>query len=232
MDFSRRSYKKELLDGEDLPFDAIERNMYELEIINQRLGGHRISIQGFRELGGDRQSLTICEIGCGGGDNLVAIHRYCLAKNINIRMIGIDINPDCIAVAKKKLLTTEARFISSDYKLVHFDREKPDIVFASLFCHHFTDEELRSVLAWMKENARLGLFINDLHRSPLAYYSIRCLTRFFSRSWLVKHDAPLSVLRGFRRKEWKQILEAAGISSYSIRWMWAFRWLVTIKTLA
>jgi 2-polyprenyl-3-methyl-5-hydroxy-6-metoxy-1,4-benzoquinol methylase len=229
MDFSRRSYKKELLDGDNIPFADIERNMLELEVINKHLGGHRISLQGFGKLAGQRSSLSICEIGCGGGDNLLAISKKYSHQNMGIKMIGIDINPDCISVARKKFPGKDARFIVSDYKEVQFDQHKPDIIFASLFCHHFTDAELQFVLQWMNTNAGLGFFINDLHRSPLAYYSIRMLTSIFSRSYLVKNDAPLSVLRGFRKKEWKELLEGAGIFRYSIKWKWAFRWLIVIR---
>jgi hypothetical protein len=45
---------------------------------------------------------------------------------------------------------------------------------------------------------------------------------------MVKFDAPLSVLRGFSRREWIEILEEAGIKTYSIKWKWAFRWQVII----
>jgi 2-polyprenyl-3-methyl-5-hydroxy-6-metoxy-1,4-benzoquinol methylase len=229
MDFSRRSYKKELLDEPNVPADAIARNMEELEIINRKLGGHRVSLKGFEKLANGKNSITICEIGCGGGDNLKAIVERFSGKNLQIKVIGIDINPDCIAIAREKFSSPAARFIISDYQLVKFENPKPDIIFASLFCHHFTNQELHNLLLWMKENSGLGFFINDLHRSPFAYYSIRLLTSAFSRSYLVKNDAPLSVLRGFIKKDWQGLLDAADIGNYTIQWMWAFRWLIISK---
>src|ERR1700685_68370 len=99
MDFSIRSYKKELLDRDDIPFDAIKKNMEELEFINKYLGGHLITLNGFKKLLNDKKEITVCEIGCGGGDNLVAIYKWCKKKNIKVKFIGIDINPDCIAFA-------------------------------------------------------------------------------------------------------------------------------------
>ncbi len=75
MNFANRSYEKELLDRVDIPFDAIERNMHELEIINGSLGGHAITIAGLQQLVKNKSSITICEIGCGGGDNLKAIEK-------------------------------------------------------------------------------------------------------------------------------------------------------------
>jgi 2-polyprenyl-3-methyl-5-hydroxy-6-metoxy-1,4-benzoquinol methylase len=226
MDFLSRSYEKELLDRTDIPFDAIDRNMYELDVINTWLGGHAISVAGLKKLIGNRREMTICEIGCGGGDNLIALRRYCQRRGIKVRFTGIDINPHCIAVARKKLTGAEASFLTSDYLLAHLGDEKPDVVYSSLFCHHFTDQELVTMLRWMRDHCRIGFFINDLHRHPLAYHSIRLLTTLFSRSWLVKNDAPLSVLRGFRRAEWKSLLQQAAITDYSLSWKWAFRWLI------
>jgi 2-polyprenyl-3-methyl-5-hydroxy-6-metoxy-1,4-benzoquinol methylase len=229
MDFSRRSYNKELLDAPGIPFEDISQNMIELDLINRYLGGHRITLSGFKALAGECKELTICEIGCGGGDNLLAIKKFAEKKNIRIRLIGIDINAHCIDIARKKFEGTESKFLVSDYQLIHFGDEKPDIVFSSLFCHHFTEPELKNVFDWMRSNAGIGFFINDLHRHPLAYHSIKLLTRAFSKSYLVKNDAPLSVLRGFSGREWKELMEQSSISRYLLSWKWAFRWLLVVR---
>jgi len=218
-----------LLDRKDLPFEAIERNMQELDIINTYLGGHAITLSGFRRLLNGKKEISICEIGCGGGDNLVAIRRSCASKNIHLRITGIDINPDCIRVAREKFQDPGIQLLTSDFRDVEFGNQMPDIIFASLFCHHFTHEELLTVFQWMHRNSGLGWFINDLHRHPIAYHAIRLLTTFFSRSYLVKNDAPLSVLRGFRRKELEKLLAASGFVGYTLEWKWAFRWLMIIK---
>jgi 2-polyprenyl-3-methyl-5-hydroxy-6-metoxy-1,4-benzoquinol methylase len=236
-DFSQRSYQKELLDGDDIPFEDIKRNMQELEFINKYLGGHKITIDGLKYLLQNnnqttRQSnqLTITEIGCGGGDNLKAIHHWCQKKNINVKFIGIDINKDCIAYAKENCKGLNTEFIVSDYKEVKFE-QNPGIIFSSLFCHHFTNEQLVEQLKWMKENTTTGFFINDLHRHPLAYYSIKVLTHLFSKSYLVKNDAPFSVMRGFKRTEIISLINLSTCKPINIKWKWAFRWLIIAPNL-
>jgi hypothetical protein len=82
------------------------------------------------------------------------------------------------------------------------------------------------MLHWMRNNCVKGFFINDLERNWIAYYSIKLLTAIFSRSHLVKNDAPLSVARGFKKKEWHSIFQQANFTSYSIQWKWAFRYLI------
>jgi 2-polyprenyl-3-methyl-5-hydroxy-6-metoxy-1,4-benzoquinol methylase len=228
--FAKRSYEKELLDQDGIPYADIERNMRELDLINSWLGGHRITILGLKALLGGRRRVRICELGCGGGDNLRVLRRYCRRHGVGTEMIGIDINPHCVAVARDNWQGGNAEWIQSDYRQVVFDRRKPDIIFSSLFCHHFTEAELVSMLRWMEKNSTTGWYVNDLHRHPLAYHSIRWLTKWWSRSYLVKNDAPLSVLRGFTRDEWKNILDQAGIDEYQLKWKWAFRWLLYRST--
>jgi len=46
---------------------------------------------------------------------------------------------------------------------------------------------------------------------------------------LVKNDAPLSVLRGFSRRELEILLIKADIKNYKISWKWAFRWLILVE---
>jgi 2-polyprenyl-3-methyl-5-hydroxy-6-metoxy-1,4-benzoquinol methylase len=228
--FKKRSVKKELLDGDNIPFAAIKRNMQELDFINRKLGGHDITLDGIVALIKDRphfnKHLHIMEIGCGGGDNLRAIKEWAIHIKLPVRLIGIDINEECIAYASSQERNADIQFVYSDYRLTQL-QTKPDIVFSSLFCHHFTDEELVEQLKWMQQHCSTGFFINDLHRHPAAYYSIKTLTTLFSKSYLVKNDAPLSVLRGFKRKDWERLFARAEIENYTCTWRWAYRWLVT-----
>lgn len=226
MNLAKRSYQKELLDADNIPFEDIAQTMRELNSINTLLGGHAITLNGFKQLAKDKKELTVCEIGCGGGDNLVAIVQYCQKNEIQIRCIGIDYNSECIAFAKQnKHLKDLTTFICSDYAKVNFDNP-PDIIFSSLFCHHFTDEQLVLQLKWMHTHARLGFFINDLQRHWLAYNLIHFLTQAFSKSYLVKNDASLSVARGFKKWEWQALFSKAGVTNYQIAWKWAFRYLI------
>ena len=230
MNLQHRSYQAELLDQDNLSFKDLLQNMKELEFINSWLGGHHITTHGFRKLLAGKpvnRTVTVCEIGCGGGDNLAAIARWADRHHIPVHYTGIDIKPACIRIASKKnILQQRSQWISSDYRHVVFET-RPDIIFSSLFCHHFTEPALITQLQWMQANCGTGFFINDLHRHPLAYSSIRMLTRLLPCSYLLKNDAPLSVARGFKRHEWKHILEQAGISSFQLSWQWAFRYLIT-----
>jgi 2-polyprenyl-3-methyl-5-hydroxy-6-metoxy-1,4-benzoquinol methylase len=187
-----------------------------------------MSICGLKELVGSSRELTICEIGCGGGDNISALYKWCKGKGLKVNFIGVDLKAECVDYAIERSDVPGTTWIVSDYRNVVFP-VKPHIIFSSLFCHHFTEEQLVEQLHWMKENSVKGYFINDLQRHWLAYHSIKWLTKIFSKSYLVKNDAPLSVARGFKKEEWKHLFRRSEIENYTIRWKWAFRYLVVYK---
>ena len=58
------------------------------------------------------------------------------------------------------------------------------------------------------------------------------LTTLFSRSVLVKNDAPISVRKGFSKSELKNLLMKTNLQKYEIHRKWAFRWLVTVSKLS
>lgn len=218
----------ELLDNPEIPFSDIARNMDELEWINRYLGGHAISLSGLQallpaELG---RPVLIVEIGSGGGDNLAAIHRWARKHAVSVQLVGIDLNPNCVAYAKERY--PDFHFIQGSYEQLPVELH-PDILFSSLFAHHFTADEMIEQLRWMQARARIGFFINDLHRHWVAAKSIGLLTHLFSKSYLVKHDAPLSVRRGWIRTDWKWLLQSAQIKQAFIQWKWAFRWLIVVN---
>lgn len=228
--FKERSTQKELLDGDNIPFSDIARNMKELDIINTKLGGHAVTIEGVKQILSQHyikgMKIKIVEIGCGGGDNLRVIGKWASENKMPVDLCGVDINPECIQYAREIPGNEGIKFIASEYSKMIF-AERPAIVFSSLFCHHFTQPQLVYMMKWMQRTCTLGFFINDLHRHRLAYHSIKALTRSFSKSYLVRNDAPISVLRGFKRKEIETIMQDAGLKNYTVKWKWAFRWLVT-----
>ena len=228
IDLRYRSYKKELLDNDDIPFADIRVNMRELNTVNTWLGGHAITINAFKKIVSERKKIHVCEIGCGDGNNLYQLYKWCKKNKITFSCTGIDIKQECIETAKQDYAIENATWLVQDYKIVEFSH-KPDIIFSSLFCHHFTEEELIFQLQWMQQNSLFGFFINDLQRNRFAYHSIKIITKLFSSSYLVKNDAPLSVARGFHKNEWIELMLQSGIKNYSIEWKWAFRYLIIFK---
>lgn len=235
--FRKRSSRKEIMDDLDGAGPDWQQALRELKVINKLLGGNSLTIKGIahflQQPGREEhkpQRLHIADIGCGGGDMLLVIARWGRRHKLRLRLLGVDANPHIIEYARKNTAGyPEIEYLRADIFSEDFKAREFDVVCCTLFTHHFTDEQLVRLLSSLHRQVRLGVVINDLHRHPLAYYSIKAITRLVSRSHMVKHDAPVSVLRAFSRKDWEHILQRAGISHFSLRWRWAFRWMLLLE---
>ncbi len=230
INFSRRHPGPEFLDQIDLPDKNLFRNYAELHTINKLLGGYRITLKGLSKFHLLGKNLSVLDAGCGGGDTLKAVVDWARKKKINCQLTGIDLNNTAIQYARENCKDfPEIEFIHDDIFHHLLNDNKYDVIMSCLFMHHLSDDQIVRLLYLMNESTNMGFVINDLQRHPIAYQSIKFLTRCFSKSYLVKHDAPLSVLRGFSADEWKQLFSKASITSVKISWEWAFRYLVVYK---
>lgn len=220
-----RSEEFEIMDDLSISGPVIAQTLKELNTINKRLGGNQISITAFKKLTRSSDKLVLADLGCGGGDIMAEMAKWAKKNNKGASFVGIDANPHIVEYAEENTqqypaITYQSLNIFSDeFKAMQFD-----IIHCCLFVHHFSTQELISLFKQFKKQARKGVIINDLHRHPLAYWSILLLTSLFSKSKMVKNDASISVARGFKKSELIEILNGAGIKSYRLSWKWAFRW--------
>lgn len=209
--------------------EVVRQTLREIEYINKTLGGNEVTLKGLHQLLKNRKGrYTIADLGCGGGEMLAAIHKWGTKRGFDFYLAGFDANPNITAYASGTIDHPNINFITENVASADFHKKQFDIITATLFLHHLSSAQLSALLGQWLQQVKIGIVINDLHRHPLAYHSISLLTKLFSRSPMVKYDAPLSVLRGFSRKEWLEILDNAGIRKYKLHWRWAFRWQLVI----
>ena len=227
-DFSVRSTEEEMMDDFTLGYEIINPIMDELEVVNTLLGGYSVFFNAFKKLKLN-QNFSISDWGCGGGDSLRVLAIWTRKHNLRLNFIGVDATASAIDYARLKALSyPEISFIHADVLSQDLTSEQFDVVISSLFTHHFQDESWIEIIKKMLLCAKHAVVVNDLHRHWFAYYSIGLLTQVFSNSVMVKHDSKLSVLRGFKKKELIHLLSKAGISNYTLKWKWAFRWQLII----
>ncbi len=226
--FEKRAYEEELMDDLSSGGAVIHQTLRELETINKWLGGNQVTINGLERLLEKQffaENLVIADLGCGGGDMLMLVAKWARKKGINVILKGYDANPNIVEYATEHCKAfPEISFYTEDIFSGTFQTNKFDIIICTLFTHHFREDELARIFRQFNTQAELGVVINDLHRHWFAYYSIKLLTQLFSKSKMVKYDAPLSVRRSFKREDLEAIMRSAEIDRYKLKWMWAFRW--------
>jgi 2-polyprenyl-3-methyl-5-hydroxy-6-metoxy-1,4-benzoquinol methylase len=224
--FRGRSQKLELLDRGDVAYADYHECLVQLEKINIITLAYRPTLLWLREIliQHDKEKLfSILDIGSGGGDMLRRIAN--LIKDRKILLTGVDLNPWSKKIAER--LTDRKlsiQFLTANVFDID-DTIKTDVIISSLFSHHLSDSELVQFIKWMDRRASTGWIINDLHRHPVPYYFIKYVTKLFFSNFIIKHDAPISVARGFTAREWKLYLTEAGIpaEAVAIKWFFPFR---------
>ena len=237
MDFfintKQRTDKEELMDDFSIGGDLLRDTLDKLEKINRWLGGNKVTVNGLKALLKNHpkeQKITIVDIGCGHGDILRDVAKFGRKEGYKFTLIGLDANSAAIDYANELSMEyPELSFKTQDIFSKDFKSETFDVVIATLFLHHFKEEQLVSFLKNTIKQTKIGMVVNDLHRHTLAYYLFLLLSIFISNKMIIE-DGLTSVLRGFKRDDLEKISSKINVTP-QISWKWAFRFLWIIKKI-
>lgn len=229
--FSARSNRQELMDDLTIQGSELHETLDGLERINRVFRGYEPSIGGIAALIAAhpyQREFSVLDVGTGSADTPRVLSRWAKLKNVQLKIHGIDLTPTTIK---------HARMRSLNYPNIHIEQRdlfliEPhlqfDIVHAALMLHHLNDDDAIRALRKMYKLSLLGVVINDLHRHPLNFAGSRMFLPMLSKSRLIRHDGPLSVLRAFTRRELISLIKRADLPTPHIRWRSPFRWQVVI----
>lgn len=229
VDTSKRSDAPEIMDNFNLEGEELRDALDKIASINRLLGGNKVTLQGLELLlksnAVTKREITILDVGCGNGDMLRTLSNYAIKKRLNFKLVGIDANEFTIKHAQQ--LSVNYRDIS--YRCVDIFEEikQPktyDVILCTLTLHHFKDEEILTLMNAFNAQSTLGLVINDLHRSKIAYYLFTMLCFVFRLNKMSKDDGLVSILRGFKKQDFEYYSKLLNIKSYILKWKWAFRY--------
>lgn len=229
-DMARRAPGPEMMDDPNVDIRALDHAMAHLKVINHVLNGYGPSLAGIaRVLPSGCTKFSLLDVGCGSGDTLRVIAKWARKQKLEADLIGIELSERSARRAAEECAPyPEITILHQDF--TQMGAQRFDVVHCALMLHHFYDEAAAAgVLEQMAFLARYGIVVNDLHRHALAWRSIHWLTRIFSRSEILRNDAPLSVARGFIHDDLLSLGERANLAEVHLSWHWAFRWLLTAK---
>ncbi|RLD28150.1 MAG: methyltransferase [Bacteroidetes bacterium] len=228
-----RTSRTEIMDDFNLQGVEMQELLTDLKRVNKMLGGNAITLKGINELlkgPHTNNTLTIIDIGCGDGEMLRQCAQWAHKKDVNVSLIGIDANAHILKEAEKR----SEEIKNTTFKVVNVFAEKEilpefDIALCTLFLHHFKEPQIEDLLNRLTRKAKVGVVINDLHRSFWAFWFFRLYGLLFLKSRIARHDGLVSVARGFKRKELMRISEKIkGV--HQLKWKWAFRyqWIIRV----
>ncbi|MFH7015506.1 methyltransferase domain-containing protein [Flavobacterium sp. FlaQc-47] len=230
-----RTQETEIMDDFSLEGKELQDALDKIASINQLLGGNKLTLHGIKTLlkkTDSQQTIVIADIGCGNGDMLRMLANYGKKNDLNFKLTGVDANEFTINYAKT--LSTEypnIEYVCVDIFSEDFTLVKYDIVLCTLTLHHFTNDEILNIITIFNNNAAIGIVINDLHRSKLAYRLFKMIGIIFNLNRMSREDGLVSILRGFKKNELESFSKKLNFKNYTINWKWAFRyqWIIAKK---
>ena len=228
----KRIYVEELLDAGEGTDDDVARNLSDLRRINRFLGGTKVVLEALSTYLGSRDTdqVSLLDIGTGSADIPTAVAKWCDSRGIRPLMAALDISERNLRIARTRLgIGSDVKLVQADSMRLPFVENSFDFVTASLFLHHFKDEDVVQLLSDFARVARRAIIINDLVRNLIPYYFARLTGPVLATSYLTRYDGPVSVLRGFTLDEMKSLAERAGLRNVIVKRVFPYRLSLVAK---
>lgn len=176
----------------------------------------------------------ILDVGCADGEIAFELSGL-LSGRLNHILTGWDMSTVAISAAQDRLEQQDQKFAGSlrfevrnlFHELAVPRGEPPfDIVYCTLFLHHFSDEDAVRILSAMRRLARCAVIVDDLQRTQLGWWLAAAGCRILSRSPIVHFDGPQSVRAAFSCDEALALAREAGLHEVKLRRHWPERYVL------
>ena len=213
--FPPRNLRDELLDLDEAPYEEVQDSLQDVATVNRYLSGYRVLLQHMEPILKSHKAnypFRVMDAATGSADQPVALVKLARRIGVPIHITAIDINAKMLKLAHKEIACfPEIQLLQCDILNLPFRENAFDLVINSLSLHHFSWEKAVIILRAIYNVGRLGIVVNDLHRSRVAHAAIFILTRIFTRNRLTRYDAPVSVMNAFTTKEFCELAQQAKI---------------------
>jgi hypothetical protein len=228
-----RNLRDELLDLDEAPFEEVRDSLNDVQTVNRYLSGYRVLLHHAEKFLKSRKAgrpVTILDAATGSADQPVALAKLARKLNIPVKIFAIDINFKMIKFAREMTAQfPEIELIQCDVLSMPFKENSIDLAINNLSLHHFSREMAVAILSAMYKISRLGIIVNDLHRSRIAHAAIFILTRLLTKNRLTRYDAPVSVMNAFTPAEFCELARDAGLPEFKVHRHFPYRIALVAK---
>lgn len=223
---TRRRFIPERMDDPHADPAEMEASFRFIRFVNRRLGGVAGLLPEIRRLAAARRGgrpLRWLDLGCGAADIPLAIDRWALRRGVAIECVALDNHPLALGIAARALRDhPRIELVEADARqaLDRFGAGAFDLVHAGMFLHHLPDLGIVAMLETMESLAGRVVW-NDLRRSRLNRLLVSIATAPLHPG--VRHDATISVEKGFTPAEMLDLANRAGLRGATVRRAFAGR---------
>ncbi|WP_150271375.1 methyltransferase domain-containing protein [Paenibacillus tepidiphilus] len=227
---SVRAQEDELMDDFSMGGEELREALKHLRRLNRIFaapGPTRAGVEKLWLASGRPKALSILDVGAGSGDVNRKLLEWGDRKGIGLKITLVDMTQEACEEARQ-LFRDEPRVKVVQGDLRELKDGSADIVTGSQFIHHFDGLQLVEMVSHMRRAAKYGVVINDIHRHPVSYAAVWVVTHVISRNRYIRHDGPLSVAKGFKDRDWRELQQNLQSADMTYSWKPLFRYSVVI----
>ncbi len=217
----------ELLDDPRADPVAVGKELHDIARLNALFGGTRAVVRELepffersgRETGnGKRETWTLLDIGTGLGDIPRAAVAAARRHGVELTPMGMDVSRTAARLARAGGLAV----IVADGSWLPLGPRSVDVIVASQVLHHVPRAVAVRWIATFDRVARRVVVLADLRRSRAAMAGVWAASVGLAMSGVTRHDAVVSLKRGYTLREFRAMLQAAGVTAI-VRYQPGFR---------
>ncbi|HMH81461.1 MAG TPA: methyltransferase domain-containing protein [Gemmatimonadales bacterium] len=210
----------ELLDDPQADPALVGSELRDIARLNRLFGGTRAVVEAlepYLRQGGSGQRATsnvhwtLLDVGTGLGDIPRAAAAAARRRGITLRLVGIELNRTAARLARAPEQNDALAVILADGGSPPLGPRSVDVVVASQVLHHLPRPAAVHWIAACDRMARRAVVLADLRRSRVAMGGVWAASFGLGMSSVTRHDAVVSVRRGYTRREFDALLLAAGV---------------------
>ncbi len=208
----------ELLDDPRADPALVGRELRDIARLNALFGGTRAVLEALepffqRSRNGQRATCnvrwTLLDVGTGSGDIARAAVAAARRYGLELTPVGIDLNRTAAGLARAGGLAT----IVADGSRLPLGPHSVDVVVASQVLHHLPRAVAVRWIAGFDRVARRAVVLADLRRSRVAMAGVWAASVGLGMSGVTRHDAVVSLKRGYTHEELSDLLREAGVQA-------------------
>jgi len=207
----------ELLDDRGADPIAVGRQLRDIARLNAWFGGTRAVVEALepcfrRACNGQRATgnnvrWTLLDIGTGAGDIPRAAVAAAARHGITLTPIGVEVIPAAARLARRSGVAA----VIADANAPPLAPKSVDVVTVSQVLHHMSRAEAVRCIRACDRLARHVVVLADLRRSRVAMAGVWAACLGLGMGRVTRHDAVVSLQRGYTRWELDAMLEEAGV---------------------